>query len=111
MIVTNLRCEYQTNPLGLDTLPPRLSWQLQSHRRGARQTAYQIIATGNKQNVLNEQSIIGDSGKVLSDQSIHIPYAGEPLVSGQRAWWKVRVWDEHDQPTAYSHPAWWLWGG
>lgn len=108
--VTNLRCEYRANPLGLDIVPPRLSWQLQSDRRGARQTAYRIIAAADKRAARNEQSILWDSGKTKSDQSIHIPYAGEPLASGQRVWWKVRVWDEYDQPTAYSALAWWEMG-
>jgi phosphohistidine phosphatase SixA len=44
MNVTNLRCEYRSNPLGIDVLAPRLSWVLVSDRRGARQTAYQIQA-------------------------------------------------------------------
>jgi hypothetical protein len=42
MNVTNLCCEYRSNPLGIDVLAPRLSWVLASNRRGARQTAYQI---------------------------------------------------------------------
>jgi alpha-L-rhamnosidase len=72
MTVTNLRCEYRANPLGLDTVPPRLSWQLQSDRRGARQTAYQIIAAAGEQAARNEHSILWDSGKTKSDQSLHI---------------------------------------
>jgi alpha-L-rhamnosidase len=108
--VTNLRCEYQANPLGLDIVPPRLSWRLQSDRRGARQTAYQIIAAAGKQAARHGQSILWDSGKTESDQSIHVSYAGEPLDSGQRVWWKVRVWDEYDQPTPYSALAWWEMG-
>jgi alpha-L-rhamnosidase len=110
MTVTNLRCEYQANPMGLDIVPPRLSWQLQSDRRGARQTAYQIIAAASEQAARHEQSILWDSGRTKSDQSVHVPYAGEPLASGQRMWWKVRVWDEHDQPTTYSDLAWWEMG-
>ena len=42
---SNLRCEYQTNPQGMDVLQPRLSWVLQPRdpaARGLRQTAYQI---------------------------------------------------------------------
>lgn len=110
MIVTNLRCEYRSNPLGLDVISPRLSWQLQSDRRGTRQTGYQILAAGSEHDLLNEQNLRWDSGKTLSDQSVHVPYAGESLRSGQRVWWKVRVWDEHDQPSAYSSPAWWEMG-
>lgn len=41
--VTDLRCEYQANPFGIDVTKPRLSWLIQSERRGERQTAYQIL--------------------------------------------------------------------
>ena len=36
------RCEGMTEPLGIDITHPRLSWQLQDSRRGARQTAYEV---------------------------------------------------------------------
>lgn len=41
--VADLRCEYRTNPLGIDVTAPRLSWKLESKARGARQTAYQVL--------------------------------------------------------------------
>ena len=42
---SDLRCEYATNPLGIESTSPRLSWILDStdpKARGERQTAYQI---------------------------------------------------------------------
>ena len=51
-----------------------------------------------------------DSGRVESDQSVHVVYAGTPLKSQQRYFWKVRVWDQDGQPTPYSEPAWWEMG-
>jgi alpha-L-rhamnosidase len=41
--VVDLRCEYRVNPLGIDVLKPRLSWEMKSDRRGEVQTAYQIL--------------------------------------------------------------------
>ena len=38
-----LRCEYLENPQGIDILQPRLSWQMQSDQRGAKQTAYRVL--------------------------------------------------------------------
>ena len=99
MKVIKLRCEYTENPLGIDIKRPRLSWQLESKERGARQTAYQIVATSQSETIWN-------TDKVNSDQSIHIEYNGPALKSGQRVEWKVRAWDTHGQPTAWSHPAW-----
>ena len=43
MEVKNLKCEYKINPLGIDIEMPRFSWELESNKRGAKQTAYQII--------------------------------------------------------------------
>ena len=34
---THLRCEYRTNPLGLDVVQPRLSWVLESDDASARE--------------------------------------------------------------------------
>ncbi len=38
--VQNLRCEYLSNPLGVDVSSPRLSWMIVSSTRGDLQKAY-----------------------------------------------------------------------
>ncbi len=103
MEITNLRCEYFKNPLGLDVPLPRLSWQLQSTRQGTKQTAYQIV-------INSGSDVIWDTGKVKSSQSVHIVYNGPALASGQRVSWKVRTWDQNGKPSLYSAPAWWEMG-
>jgi alpha-L-rhamnosidase len=79
--VTNLRCEYLKDPLGIDIAKPRLSWQLVSSERELKQTAYQIVVEG-----------LWDSGKVASDHSVNVEYGGPAMKPGQRVTWKVRVW-------------------
>jgi len=103
LLVQDLRCEYQDNPLGIDVVPPRLSWKLASEQRGVVQSAYQIQVT-------DTSKVLWETGKVLSHQSIHVPYGGSALRSGERCTWRVRVWDGHDQPSAWSEPAWWEMG-
>src|SRR5512135_2157829 len=93
----NLRCEYRANPVGLDAKAPRLSWQMESDRRGARQTAYQVRAAASAADLAAGQNLLWDTGKVASDQSAQVPYAGAALHSGQRVYWQAQVWDEHDQ--------------
>ena len=95
---TALRCEYKTDPLGIDAPVPRLSWVLESPERNVVQSAYQIVTD------------LWDSGKVLSAQSVHVPYSGPRLVSGQTVSWKVRAWDGSDQPSQWSEPAKWQMG-
>jgi alpha-L-rhamnosidase len=104
-IISYLACEYQTNPLGIDIRQPRLSWQLQSDRRGARQTAYRILVASEVDHLRAGDADLWDSGKVESDQSIHVPYSGKELISRQRVHWKVIVWDEAGD-SAESDPAW-----
>jgi alpha-L-rhamnosidase len=105
-----LRCEYKQNPLGIDVPNPRLNWQVQAEQRGARQTAYQILVSDSAEHLHTGQPLLWDSGKVASDASAHIIYAGLELRSRQRVWWQVRVWDENDQASAYSSPTWWEMG-
>jgi len=110
LTVQNLRCEYRVNPAGVDVRHPRLSWTLVSTQRAQRQTAYQILAASTAENLARDQGDLWDSGKVASDQTLHVVYAGKPLVSRQQVWWKVRVWDKAGQPSAWSTPATWTMG-
>ena len=43
LTVAGLRCEYRTDPLGIDEKRPRLSWRVESRRRAQKQTAYRIL--------------------------------------------------------------------
>ncbi|HMD80023.1 MAG TPA: family 78 glycoside hydrolase catalytic domain, partial [Anaerolineales bacterium] len=108
LMVSNLTCEYRSNPLGIDVPQPRLSWQLESDQRGTRQTAYRILVAPSETD-LSAGSALWDSGKASSAQSIHVTYGGPGLVSGQRVYWKVWVWDEAGQE-AESTFAWWEMG-
>jgi len=99
-----LTCEYATNPLGVDTPRPRFGWLLQSDKRSQLQSAYRVlIATSEKQ----LQANVGDkwdSGKVDSDRSVNVEYRGKPLASGEKCYWKVRVWDKLGRPSTWSQP-------
>ncbi len=106
MNITDLRCEYRINPIGIDVKEPRLSWRFISNRRGAKQAAYQLAAGLDEVYLLQGESLLWDTGKVDSDQSIHIPYAGPSIQSRQRIYWRVRVWDENAHSTGWSDTAW-----
>lgn len=101
MKITHLRTELLQNPLGIASLPPRLSWQMQSTRRGARQMAYQIISSVSPLGAMSKDVKNWDSGKIESFQSVYIPYGG-PLCSRARVEWRVRVWDETGAVTESS---------
>ncbi|GAC1466249.1 MAG: hypothetical protein NVSMB9_06590 [Isosphaeraceae bacterium] len=111
--VDDLRCEYLVNPLGIDARAPRLSWTLRAVRpegRGLAQTAYQVLVAPSEVSLADDRGALWDTGKVASDQSLRVVYAGKPLVSHAVCWWKVRVWDQGGTVSAWSAPAHWSLG-
>ncbi|MBV9866095.1 MAG: family 78 glycoside hydrolase catalytic domain [Abitibacteriaceae bacterium] len=110
MTATTLKCEYHINPLGIDATSPRLSWMLHSNQRNQEQTAYQILVASTPGRLSRNRGDLWNSGRVASDQSLEVVYAGKPLRSGQRVYWKVRVWDAHRKASTYSDPTWWEMG-
>ena len=108
--VTDLRCEYLRNPLGIDSTRPRLSWAIQSDVRGEQQTAYQVLVASSEQVLKADRWDLWDSGKVLSDRSIQLDYAGRELTSHQQCFWKVRIWDKDQKPSSWSDPVFWSMG-
>jgi alpha-L-rhamnosidase len=107
MRVENLRCEYRENPLGIDALTPRLCWQMQSDERGQRQAAYRILVASSVDRLKHGQGDLWDSGKVDSDQSLHIRYAGKPLTAREQCFWKVQTWDKDGVAGKWSPVAMW----
>ncbi|MGA2863187.1 MAG: family 78 glycoside hydrolase catalytic domain [Verrucomicrobiota bacterium] len=110
MSVGSLRCEYRSEPVGIDVVQPRLSWVLESGQRGARQTGYQVLVASSAALLAGDQGDLWDSGKVAANETIHVVYAGKPLRSRAGAAWKVRVWDQAGRVSAWSAPAAWTMG-
>lgn len=113
--VTRLRCEYLVDPLGIDETAPRLSWCLETPRRGARQLAYRIRVASTPENLAAGRADRWDSGRVESDATAHVAYAGAPLCSRDVCHWNVEVWATSDfQPSGFSPqlslPAFWTMG-
>lgn len=102
-----LRCEYLVNPLGIGETKPRLSWIVESGERGQRQTAYRVLVAADEAALQKNAGDLWDSGKVDSDETICIEYAGKPLKSAQRCFWKVMVWDKDGKPSDWSGAASW----
>ena len=103
---TELRCEYAVDPLGIDARQPRLSWQTPAEPCGYRQSAYQVVVAGSMAALRTGGELFWDSGKVVSERSVNVPYAGRELGSGERCCWQVRTWDREDRAGAWSEAAW-----
>lgn len=107
--LANLRCEYRTDPLGLDAPHPRLSWELRSDARSVRQSAYRIRVARTAEE-LSGGAPLWDTGRLASERSNQISYQGPALGSGQRCYWQVQVWDENGETSGWSRPACWEMG-
>ena len=94
----NLKCENLTNPMGIDSRTPRFSWQLESSRQNACQTARRIVVTD------DTGSLLWDSGTVSSGEQLGVRYAGLPLRSRTACFWTVEVTDNAGN-TSVSAPA------
>lgn len=103
MTVQSINCtrlvDLQTNglttPLGIDSPLPSFSWRMESILIGQSQTAYQIIVRQ------ADQTVLWDSGKQLSNESVNIGYgsggaAAASLAAETHYSWKVTVWDTFD---------------
>jgi alpha-L-rhamnosidase len=114
-----LRCEYLENPLGIEALRPRLSWQLEAMNkdqqtgedlRGLRQTAYRILVASSASLLAKDAGDLWDTGKTLSNLTIQLGYSGKELKSNRMYYWKVRVWDQRGSASEWSDTARWQMG-
>ncbi|HZK96497.1 MAG TPA: family 78 glycoside hydrolase catalytic domain [Prolixibacteraceae bacterium] len=100
--VFDLKCENLQNPLGIDKTAPRFSWKTLSDKNGTEQKAFQVMVASDPLLLDKDQADLWDSGKSESSTSILVPYHGKVLGSGLAAFWKVRIWDEAGNVSAWS---------
>ena len=105
--VTGLRCEYLTNPLGINAPNPRLSWQIESDGSNVRQSAYEIRVESSTATSPKSKTLVWSSGKVNREQSLNIENKGPALKSSTRYDWQVRVWDNQGKASEWSATSWW----
>jgi alpha-L-rhamnosidase len=86
IVVDGVRTERLVDPIGLGTATPRFSWRLTTTagERDVLQYAWQLQAGApNGEN--------WDTGRI-DGRDQHVVYAGPPLASRARGWWRVRAW-------------------
>lgn len=93
MRAVNIRTEHLNNPLGIDIVPPYVSWNCEG---GKKQSAYQIAAHCKGKEIWN-------TGKVISDE-MHAQIGAEGK-SRARISYKIKLWDENDCPGDWSEEA------
>ncbi|PSR55340.1 alpha-L-rhamnosidase [Adhaeribacter arboris] len=103
--LVSLKCEYQANPIGVEATAPRFSWEIQSNQRGVLQTTYHLLVADNAEALNKNTGTIWDSGKVSSDKSIQVEYAGKELLPTKLYFWKIKIQDNQGNESNWSEPA------
>jgi len=103
-------CENQVNPVGVGITRPELSWKLSSSLRNTMQTAYELRVATSVNELAKNKNLAWQTGKVVSSESVHVPYAGKESRSATNYYWQVRVWDNRGTVSAWSKPASWQTG-
>ena len=101
MEITVLKTDNIENSLGIDTMKPVFSWQLDSDGYGKEQSAYQIEVAADS----GFTDSVWDSGKQAGENNYDITYAGEDLSSKTAYFWRVTVWDEDGSKVGPSDAA------
>ncbi len=106
----DLSCEFRSEPQGLGTTTPRLSWKLApttARERGAGISAYRVTAARSVDALKAEKNLLWDTGVVPGAHALtnSIEYSGTPLRSRDRVYWRIRAWDQAGRDAGWSKPA------
>jgi len=107
--VHNIKCEYLSDPLGIDVPAPRLSWEISGTVRDIQQSSYRLLVASSLKTLEADKGDLWDTGEVKSDQSLNIQYDGKPLESREACYWKLMVATNKGK-SLWSKPAKWSMG-
>ena len=110
MKIENLQIQNLKSPIGIDAKNPLLSYFLKSDQYDISQNAYRILVASEEELLQTDQGDMWDSGKITDARTFGILYEGKELLSRQRVFWKVMVWDNYDVPTSWSSVFFWEMG-
>jgi alpha-L-rhamnosidase len=94
--VSNLRCNYLVNPLGIDEVQPRFTWEVDSASpdavRGLQQLSYRVTVFDAADHATADAAPVWDSGLAKMPYiAPFVTYAGAPLLSGRSYVWSVEL--------------------
>ncbi len=107
--VGRLMTEHREDPINIESKHPRLSWVITSDEKDVMQKSYHILVASSLELLDSNKGDLWDTGSVISDCSIWIPYEGKPLKPEQKCFWKVKV-ESNQGSSGWSAPASWSMG-
>ena len=103
--IKNLKSSVKEHPYLPGKATALFSWQMQTGQRNQSQTAWQILVSENLGQLKASRAEVWDSGKISSSQSVLVPYLGPELKPARTYFWKVKVWNQDNQESAWSEIA------
>jgi len=103
--LTDLKSEYISDPIGLDVKNPQLSWRMESDIKNVKQAAYRILVSDSEDELKKDNGNVWDSGIQKTSKSTGVLYGGKELLSRNRYFWKVKVWDSDNAESEWSKTA------
>src|SRR5579859_1150996 len=106
--ISGLQVENVTNPMGVSTATPRLSWTTTWPAIGDAQSSYEIQVFTNSG---YSGTATWDSGTVIGGTSRATFPRATPLTGGERYYWRVQATSTSGASTGWStETAWWSQG-
>lgn len=105
--VVNPRCEYLVNPIGVETKRPLLSWEIQAFEKNVMQTACRILVADDSLLLANDNGNIWDSKKLKTSDNQQVLPMGLLIKPGIKYYWKVMVWDQKGNQSAFNKISYW----
>ena len=100
----DLRSDYKVNPIGMHNVAPRLSWENEGVWKKPQTECLPDFRHLKRLQILRK-FLFGIAKKFIPEESVNISYKGKPLLSRERVYWKVRIWDEKENVSEWSDEA------
>lgn len=94
-VYEQLLTDYAETPGFTDTPFPAFSWIINPGSHRSFQKEYQVLVADERSLLESGRANCWDSGRQVSDETLHIVYAGKPLKSNHIYYWKVIITDEN----------------
>jgi alpha-L-rhamnosidase len=66
----------------------------------------QVLVASDPDILASDRADLWDTGMITTPAAVRVTYAGQPLTSRQRCWWKVRLWDGDGHVGDWSDSSW-----
>ncbi|MDR2086871.1 MAG: glycoside hydrolase family 78 protein [Dysgonamonadaceae bacterium] len=103
--LVELKCENLINANAIDNTTPHFSWKILYDGGAMQQQFYEIQVASDSTELTQGNADLWNTGKFQSDESVMVPYQGKTLTSRSLCYWRVRIWNDKGEVSAWSHIA------